>query len=160
MNRSELFRTAASQAFLYICRATLRAGALCALAALFGGPFLVGGCRDVEKIEIPNIFHQTPERPLADVPVPDGFRYKDTGSYIFDRSYRVARLRYSGTPHVNEAIGFFKEQMPLSRWSFVREQGTDSRTLVFQNDIEELKISIDRDAGITSVDIDIAPRKT
>jgi hypothetical protein len=130
------------------------------VAALACGSFLVGGCRDVEKVEIPNIFHQTPERPLADVPVPDRFRYKEQGSYIFDRSYRVARLRYTGTPHVEEAVEFFKAQMPLSRWKLVRETVGDARTLFFENDIEEMKISLDRQAGLTSVDIDISPKKS
>jgi len=128
-------------------------------AALFGGAFLAGGCRGVEKIEIPNIFRVTPERPLADVPVPDGFRYKDLGSYIFDRNYRVARLRYSGTPHLEETVGFFKEQMPLSRWMFVREEGNDARALFFRNEIEEMKVSVERQGGITSIEIDISPRK-
>ena len=145
MMRSELVRVASR--------------AMVVAVTLVGGPFLVGGCRDVEKVEIPNIFRQVPERPLADVPVPTGFRYTERGSYIFDRNYRVARLRYTGTPHVDDAAGFFKEQMPQSKWSFVREAGTDERTLVFQNEIEDMKISLDRQAGMTRIDIDISPRK-
>jgi hypothetical protein len=144
MRRSELYRVA-SQTVL--------------AAALVGGGGLLGGCRNVEKVEIPNIFHSTPERPLADVPVPNGFRYKDAGSYIFDRNYRVARLRYSGTPHMDEVVGFFKEQMPLSRWILVREQGDGPRQLYFQNEIEDMRISVDREGGITSIDIDISPKK-
>lgn len=145
MIRSELVR-AASGAFL--------------AATLFAGPFLAGGCRDVEKVEIPNIFRQTPERPLADVPVPVGFRYKEQGSYIFDRNYRVARLKYTGTPHIDEAVAFFKQQMPLSRWKFLREGAGEGRTLVFENDIEELTVSLDRGAGLTRIAIDIAPKKS
>jgi hypothetical protein len=144
MIRSQLVR-AASKAFL--------------AGALFTGPFLVGGCRDVEMVEIPNIFRQAPERPLADVPVPVGFRYKEQGSYIFDRNYRVARLKYTGTPHIDEAIAFFKQQMPLSRWKFVREGSGEMRTVVFDNDLEELTVSLDRDAGLTRIAIDISPRK-
>ena len=83
-------------------------------AALVLGPVLAGGCRDVEKVEIPNIFRQTPERPLADVPVPVGFRFKEQGSFVFNSNYRVARLRYSGTPKIEEVVRFYREQMPLS----------------------------------------------
>ncbi len=130
-------------------------------AALVGGPLVAGGCRDVEKIEIPNIFHQPAERPLADVPIPNGFRFKERGSYLFDRNYRVARLRYNGTPHVDDVVAFFKAQAPLLKWRLVREADPDAEgpALVFENDTEEMKIDLERRGGLTSIEIDIVPKK-
>jgi hypothetical protein len=130
-------------------------------AALVGGPFFAGGCRDVEKIEIPNVFHRPAERPLADVPVPNGFTFKERGSYFFNRNYRVARLRYNGTPYMEDAIAFFKEQMPLSKWRLVREADPDADgpALVFENDTEEMRIDLERRGGLTRIDIDISPKK-
>jgi hypothetical protein len=140
--------------------ALLRIGARALLAAAcVGAPMVALGCRDVDKIEIPNPFRQTPERPLADVPVPNGFRYLEQGSYIFDRNYRVARLRYSGTPHIDDAVAFFKEQMPLSKWNLVKEGQDGGRWVQFQNEFEEMKVLLEREAGVTSIQIDISPKK-
>jgi hypothetical protein len=140
----------------------MKRSALLAIVLAGGIAALGGGCRGVDRTEsitIPNPVVVTPERPLADVPVPVGFAFKSTGSYIFDGNYRVARLLYRGTPHVEEVIQYFKEQMPQSRWMFVRDSGVDGRVLLFHNDCEELELKLDRQSGITALQIDIKPRR-
>ena len=123
-------------------------------AVLIGG----GGCRDVEKVEIQNIFSQAPVRPLPDVPVPIGFQYVERGSYVFNDNYRVARLRYTGTPHVDEVVQYYKEQMPLSKWTFVRDTEMETRVLSFQNDLEKCEVGLERRGGLTTIEINITPR--
>jgi len=135
-----------------------------AQAAVFAAGLVVfaGGCRDVEKRDsftVPNILQVRPERPLADVPVQVGFTMKSNGSYIFDGNYRVAKLLYRGTPKVDDCVQYFKEQMPQSRWTFVRDSDSDGRVLTFFNDCEECNIKLGRVAGITSLDIEIKPRR-
>ena len=140
----------------------MRRSALLTIVFAGGMAALTGGCRGVEKTEsftISNPLVVTPERPLADVPVPTGFAFKSYGSYIFDGNYRVARLLYRGTPHVEEVIHYFKEQMPQSRWMFVRDSGVDGRVLTFHNDSEELELTLDRQSGMTALQIDIKPRR-
>lgn len=133
------------------------------LAAGIGFAVLSSGCRGIEKVEsinIPNFLVVRPERPLADVPVPLGFTYKENGSYIFSGNYRVARLLYRGTPHVDDCVEYFKEQMPQSRWAFVRDSGVDDREVMFHNEAEELRIKFGRQGGLTVLRIDIKPRPT
>ncbi len=135
--------------------------ALAPLAVCVAALGLGGGCQNVEKIEIPNVFRTVPERPLADVPVPVGFRYKQKGSYIFDNNFRVARLRYTGTPWPEDAVAFFKQQMPLSHWRPSGEQTRDGKQILrFVNDTERCEVQIDRARGLTELTIDISPRET
>ena len=134
-------------------RITLCGAALLA-AVLIGG----AGCRDVEKVEIENIFRRPPSRPLPDVPVPIGFQYLERGSYVFNENYRVARLRYTGTPHIEDVVQYYKEQMPLSKWTFVRDAELEARVLTFQNDLEKCTVSLERKGGLTTIEINITPR--
>jgi hypothetical protein len=131
--------------------------ALCLTASIGLG----SGCQSVEKVEISNIFRQVPERPLADVPVPVGFRYKQKGSYIFNNNFRVARLCYSGTPWPEDALAFFAQQMPLSKWRPTGSETVDGWDILrFENEVESCAVKLDRKKGITSIVIDIAPRET
>jgi len=139
-------------------RSGIRAAVLAAGITVLGG-----GCRDIERVEsfsVPNFLVVRPERPLADVPVPVGFTYKESGSYIFNGNFRVAKLQYRGTPHIERCVDFFKEQMPLSRWMLIREAGVDERVVTFRNESEEMLIRLDRSAGITALEIEIKPRST
>jgi hypothetical protein len=119
-----------------------------------------GGIEARDSFTVQNPLKVTPERPLADVPVPSGFAYKSNGSYVFSGNYRVAKLLYRGTPKLDDCVSYFKTQMPLSRWAFVKDNGTDERELVFQNEsAEEMLVSMKRSAGITSLEIAIKPRR-
>ena len=136
--------------------------ALLAMVVAGGISVLTAGCRGVERQEsftIPNPIVVNPERPLADVPVPVGFALKSNGSYIFDGNYRVARLLYRGTPHIEEVAQYFKDQMPQSHWQFVRDGGVDQRVMTFHNEAEELELKLDRQSGVTALQIDIKPRR-
>lgn len=117
------------------------------------------GCQSFEGTQFAELFTTVPERPLADVPVPDGFRYKERGSYIFSSNYRVARLKYSGTPNLETTVAFFREHMPMSHWRVTDEQA-DGRasTLVFSNKEEACTVSFTRRSGLTYINIDITPR--
>jgi len=131
---------------------------------LAGGLLAAGGCNggihSADTITVSNPLKIIPERPLADVPVPSGFTYKSNGSYVFSGNYRVAKLVYRGTPKMDDCEQYFREQMPLSRWSFIKDAGTDERELVFQNDAaEEMLVFMKRSAGLTSLEIEIKPRR-
>lgn len=135
--------------------------AAAAAAAVIGFALFGQGCRGIERVEsftVPNFLVVRPERPLADVPVPLGFTYKENGSYVFSGNYRVARLQYRGTPHIEECVRYFQEQMPPSRWRFIRQAGIEGRLVTFHNDEEELRIKLDRSGGLTLLTIDIKPR--
>lgn len=131
--------------------------ALVASLGAFGTGCQVG---DIERIEIPNVFRIMPERPLADVPVPVGFRYREKGSYLFNNNYRVACIRYRGSNSHEETEAFYKEQMPLSHWTFVRASGERERVLEFQNELETCTVKLYRKGGFGALDIEIMPRKT
>lgn len=139
----------------------MKRSALFAIVAVTAAAAL-GGCRGVAgtgSVTIPNPLVVMPERPLADVPVPVGFALKSDGSYVFDGNYRVARLLYRGTPHITEVVRYFKEQMPQSRWTCVGDSGVDGRVVTFQNEAEQLELKLDRDSGVTALEIDIKPRR-
>lgn len=134
---------------------------LSALAVSAGLSVLGAGCKSAQTadtITLPNPLKVRPERPLADVPVPAGFTYKGSTSYVFTGNYRVAKLVYRGTPHVDDCVEFFKAQAPVSRWAFVRDSGPDDRTMLFHNDVEEMTVKLARTGGVTFLEIGIKPR--
>ena len=121
--------------------------------------FLGQGCQSVEHVAGGGLFETVTERPLADVPVPDGLRFEESGSYVFNRNFRVARLFYRGTGDLRAIEGFYKEQMPLSRWTFVRASGIQERVIEFQSKLETCTVTLKRLGGASSLDIEISPRK-
>ena len=130
--------------------------AIVAAAALMGaGCTTTGGGKE---ISITNPFVITPERPLTDVPVPTGFTYKSKDSYVFSGNYRVAKLVYRGGAHIDACVAYFKQQMPVSNWAFVKDSSTDGRVVTFHNEAEEMRIIFDRQAGLTHMAIEIKPR--
>src|SRR5437868_301919 len=141
----------------------MRRSVLSALVVAAGIVVFGGGCTSVqntESITVRNPLRVVPERPLDDVPVPVGFTYKKNDSYVFSGNYRVAKLEYRGTPHIEECIEYFKEQAPVSRWSFVRETSADGQGLTFQNEAEEITVQFDRRGGGTKLSIEVKPRST
>ncbi|MHC4393029.1 MAG: hypothetical protein ACYS22_17185 [Planctomycetota bacterium] len=123
----------------------------------FGGA--LSGCQNIERIEIPNFFRPMPERPLADVPVPVGFRFRENGSYVFNNNYRVAKLRYAGGRQLDEVEAFYKENMPLSQWEFTGDSGAKKRVITFQKDWETCTVTLMRDHGRSAINIEISPRE-
>lgn len=139
-----------------------RYGVLAALAAVLvmGSVLFAPGCQNVEMVSVPNVFRTMPERPIADVPVPVGLRFKNRGSYVFNNNYRVAKLRYTGALHVEDIERFYMEQMPLSRWEPVAQSGAEQRVLEFRNSDESCTLTVQRSGGVSTLDIEIQPRET
>lgn len=140
-----------------------RGSAFAAIVVLAAGFAALGaaGCAGIagtESFSIRNPFRIVPERPLADVPVPTGFTYRKSASWVFNGNYRVARLEYRGTPHVEECASYFLEQMPQNRWSFVADSGKDDRVMKFRNESEEMQVTLARMSGVTRLAIEIKPR--
>ena len=68
------------------------------------------------------------------------FRFRERGSYIFNNNYRVAKIRYSGARRLEQVEAFYKDQMPLSEWTFVGVSGARKRVIEFQSDVAVTRI--------------------
>ncbi|NOT02827.1 MAG: hypothetical protein HOP29_19685 [Phycisphaerales bacterium] len=105
-------------------------------------PIVVAGCSSGDPAREARLIAARPFEP--DIPIPGGFVLVDSASE--DRSTGVSRLYvrhlYSGSADKHAVRGFYREQMPLARWSRVSdgnvkgeitmrfEKGAESCTLV------------------------------
>ncbi len=100
----------------------------------------------------------------ADVPVPAGFRLVDEASEDWSNgSARYLRHRYRGRADKSAVRTFYREQMPLVRWTPISDGNVHgSVTMRFQRDGESCTITIEQERyGLTryaAVDVLIVPK--
>ena len=83
---------------------------------------------------------------IADVPIPGGFKYIDKRSE--DRiagEIRFVRHEYEGRSHPISVRNFYREQMPLSRWTQLSDVNTKGiYTITFEKQRESCCIQIEQ----------------
>jgi len=135
------------------------------------GPALVvllavtGGCFTTSPIAPSSPLRPITDPPLADVPVPVGFRLQERSCEDWSSgAIRYVRHRYLGKADKNAVRKFYREQMPLLRWSAVSEgQVAGRHTLRFKRPKESCTITVsDADVhsartGVIAVEVMIAP---
>lgn len=133
-----------------------------ALAVLLA---VVGGCSAAGPIAPSGPLRPMPDPPLADVPVPVGFRLQERSCEDWSSgAIRYVRHRYLGKADKYAVRKFYREQMPLLRWSAVSEGQVSGRhTLRFKRPKESCTITVsdaDRDSartGVIAIEVMIAP---
>jgi hypothetical protein len=125
-----------------------------ALVAIFA---LAMGCGDNNRG--PDTLGGTVLTPVADVPVPAGFKFKmDQSSERKSGTFRFIRHMYEGSASVRETTEFYRTSMPRNGWLLVDETLQNGRQrLLFDKGNESCHISIYDDWG-TKVLIQILPK--
>ena len=96
---------------------------------------------------------------FADIPTPSAFKFVPESSYVFQSSnFRAGLLKYSGKASGDQAVVFFKEQMPMYNWRIVNIVEYGRRLISLEKEQETCIISIDEKGGTTDIIISIAPK--
>ncbi|MCM8765896.1 MAG: hypothetical protein NC920_03515 [Candidatus Omnitrophica bacterium] len=109
----------------------------------------------------------SPDKPLesasllkfSDVPVPQGFRLIANESFIFqNENGRVGLLRYAGSPTADQAVNFYRQQMPVNGWFLLNVIEYGRRVLNFEKGEETCIITIEPATTKTLVSISLGPK--
>ena len=96
---------------------------------------------------------------FPDLPLPANFIFTPEESYAFQSvGFRAGLLTYKGKASGDQAVVFFKEQMPLYNWQLVNIVEHGRRMLSFEKEQETCVITIDEQGNRSDVTISIAPK--
>lgn len=133
-------------------------GCVCIIFCLF----LLTGCATAIKSSDPT---QVPAlEPAAllkfsDIPVPALFKFAPEESYAFQATgFRAGLLEYNGRARGEQAVVFFKEQMPLYNWQLLNIVEHGRKMLSFEKENETCIITIDEKGGRTGITVSVAPK--
>jgi hypothetical protein len=99
---------------------------------------------------------------FSDIPVPAGFNLIPQQSYSFENAgIRVALLKYKGRGTLDQVLNFYKEQMPLSKWSLLNISEFGQRMLNFERESETCIITMQSQfGGSTLISLSVGPKSS
>ncbi len=108
---------------------------------------LVAGCLGSRGGASPVVLEPSPEPYERDIPLPVGFRLADQSSEDWSNGpIRYLRHRYLGSAEPYAIRTFYREQMPLVRWTPISDRLADGRiSMRFEREAEVCTITIERD---------------
>lgn len=96
---------------------------------------------------------------FSDIPVPAVFKFAPEESYAFQTTgFRAGLLKYNGKAAGEQAVVFFKEQMPLYNWQLLNIVEHGRRMLSFEKENETCIITIDEKGNQANITVSVAPK--
>jgi hypothetical protein len=122
----------------------------------------ITGCASMTRSAADKALEPAHTLRFSDVPVPAGFNLMPQQSYSFENEgIRVAFLKYSGRGTLDQALNFYKEQMPLSKWNLLNISEFGIRLLNFERDGETCIITMEKlPMGGTIISMSIGPKSS
>jgi hypothetical protein len=102
-----------------------------------------------------------PSLHFEDLPVPTGFSFKRTKSFIYESrsgSVKVGHLFFSGWNNIDETIAFFQNEMINKDWSFVRTMEHDGTQLLYEKTDKVCEVTLRSSLGQTQIEVTIGPK--
>lgn len=133
-------------------------GVLCFLSCI-----LLSSCATSDNSKTTQSALLEPQNTLrfSDVPVPVGLKALPKDSYIFENGgVRVGVLKYRGKVNIDQAVSFYKEQMPMYGWSLLNVIEYGERMLNFDRVNETCIITLIPNGSVTTVSISLGPKAT
>lgn len=94
-----------------------------------------------------------------DVPTPAGFKILEGESFAFQNDVtRVALLKYSGSRSADQAVWFYKEQMPMYKWNPINIIEYERRILNYEKESESCIVTIESRGRGSIITIAISPK--
>ena len=141
-----------------------RPSALCATAVAAIVLSLVGGCVGPSAISGRQSLVPSARPYEADIPLPEGFRLVDRSSedWAAGRRIRYLRHRYRGRADKYTVRRFYREQMPLVRWTAISDGNVNGRiTMRFERAAESCTVTIEDETRRASrrvvIEVMVAP---
>ncbi|MCM8778825.1 MAG: hypothetical protein NC898_01960 [Candidatus Omnitrophica bacterium] len=122
---------------------------------------LLMGCASfpIQKTAADKPLESAPLLKFSDVPVPQGFKLMANESFIFqNENGRVGLLRYTGSPTADQAVNFYREQMPQYGWFLLNIIEYGRRVLNFEKGEESCIITIEPATTRTLISISLGPK--
>ncbi len=94
-----------------------------------------------------------------DVPAPAGFKFLPEESYTFESAgVRVGVLKYAGKADVEQAVNFYKDQMPLYNWNLLNAIEYGERLLNFEREQETCIINLSPKGRNITITVALGPK--
>ena len=124
-------------------------------------PLALGGCSSDRNPDRAPPLIAEPNSPVADAPVPTGYKIMDSRSssqVIPANNQRFVDHSYSGGGSVLQAVRFYQDVMPTRGWTGAGlEQGHKETTLRFTKNKETAQVTVWRGTFDTHIRIKIGP---
>lgn len=96
---------------------------------------------------------------FADIPVPQGFKFLPTDSYVFQSgNVRVGVLVYTGRANAEQLVAFYQNQMPMYNWNLLNVIEYGKRMLNFDRENESCVVNIEPKMLKTKVTVSLGPK--
>jgi len=125
--------------------------------------FVLFGCVDFpqrdDMSKTPGILEPSTDVKFSDIPVPSGFKLIPQNSYSFESSgIRVGVLRYIGKASADQVVSFYREQMPMYKWSLLNVVEYGDRLMNFERENETCIVSLATKGSSINLTISLGPK--
>ena len=121
--------------------------------------FAAAGCASFPSGNPDRTLEPTAALRFSDVPVPAGFKLIPEQSYSFENAgVRVALMKYKGRGTLDQVLNFYKEHMPLSRWTLLNISEYGQRLLNFERENETCIITMESKFTGTLITVSLGPK--
>lgn len=132
-------------------------------AFLFCSALLVCGCSGFPKRDrqgmSPEFLEPQVALKFADLPVPAKFKIMPQDSYSFESSgIRVGLLKYRGKANIDQAVNFYKDQMPIYNWNLVNAVEYGQRILNFEREAESCIVTLLSKGSTVFITVSLGPK--
>jgi len=131
------------------------------LVSVFAASFFTAGCSNVfGRQRADEHLTVTQNLVIADVPVPSGYRIDMSRTYYSSSGgTRVGHLVYTGQSDFPTLLEFFRENMPISGWTLVKESSiSGSYLLHFEKPSESAVVTVTPGRFQTDLSVDLSPK--
>ncbi|HQO79277.1 MAG TPA: hypothetical protein PLG17_12295 [Thermodesulfobacteriota bacterium] len=128
-------------------------------AAAFFLASSIAGCASFPSGNPDKVLEPTAALRFSDVPVPAGFKLIPEQSYSFENAgVRVALMKYKGRGTLDQVLNFYKEHMPLARWTLLNISEYGQRLLNFERENETCIITMESKFTGTLITVSLGPK--
>lgn len=125
--------------------------------------FVLSGCANFpqrdDMSKTPGILEPSTAIKFSDIPVPSGFKIIPQNSYSFESSgIRVGVLKYIGKANPDQVVNFYREQMPMYKWSLLNVVEYGDRLMNFERENETCIVSLAPKGSSISLMISLGPK--
>ena len=132
---------------------------LLVIITLFCISAVMSGCATTPK-DAPPVLVPVASK-FSTVPVPRSFSKVPDNTFTFDSSMlgvHLGSVSYQGRAALDQAIAFYKEQMPKYNWVLTNSIEYGNVMLTFSSQNELCMVNLNENGGLVTVDIKLAPK--
>jgi len=121
---------------------------------------LFSGCANAQKKVIPPVLVAVASR-YKDIPAPKTFTSVPQTTYSFESSsfgLRFGTVKYEGNATLDQAINFYKEEMPKHKWALSSTMEYGNVLLNFTRENEICMVNLASEGDLVTITITLGPK--